>query len=52
MDEHHPAVLDTLWCCDVDSAEEARRVGAKRARYAVEWGAYLEEQDCTWDEDC
>jgi basic membrane lipoprotein Med (substrate-binding protein (PBP1-ABC) superfamily)/DNA-binding SARP family transcriptional activator len=52
MNEHHLGVVDTLWCCDVDSVEEARRAGEERARYAVEWAAYLEDNGCTWDEDC
>jgi hypothetical protein len=39
------------WCGGA-TLEEAREKGALRARYGAEWGAYLDEKGCGYNDGC
>ena len=52
MEEHHPDDAEVVTCCGWPNLDEARRTGTLRARYGVEWAAYLDAKGCAFDEGC
>ena len=52
MEANHPEdAADSLFG-SWDSVEEAKQNGILRVRYADEWAAYLEANNCTYRDDC
>ncbi len=45
---NHPGDEELADCCGGDTIESAQSNGELRARYAPEWAAYLEANDCTY----
>ena len=52
MEENHPQDAEAAGCCEGDTVEQSIARGELRAQYAAEWAAYLETNDCTFDEGC
>lgn len=52
MDQNHPEDADTVGCCQGDTVEESITRGELRAQYSAEWAAYLEANDCAFNEGC
>jgi hypothetical protein len=52
MKENHPDDRDTSGFGNWTSIEEAEQNGTLTAQYAAEWAAYLEANDCGYDDGC
>lgn len=52
MNEHHPEDVEAASFGSWNSLEEAIEHGMLTARYALEWGDYLEDNGCAYDEGC
>lgn len=52
VETQHPDDVRASVCCIWPSIEDARALGERRAELAVEWAAWLTENDCTYDEPC
>jgi hypothetical protein len=52
MKENHPDDQDTSGFGKWTSIEEAEQNGTLTAQYAAEWAAYLEANDCGYDDGC
>ena len=52
MEANHPDDAEATGCCEGATVEESIARGELRARYAQEWAAYLEANECDYHDPC